>query len=152
MALRSEVPPRRRTAAPPSERASAAEVCVTIWLWKTAPRTAIPVAMPTWRKVLFAPEAMPLRWGCTTETAPEARTGFTMPIPMPQATNPGSNTVHVEVGSVLPMSSSPPVTNIMPTPKTARDSMRTVRRPAKNATTKTSSVRGRKRTPAANGP
>ena len=43
----------------------------------------MPVAMPTWRKVLLAPEAMPLRWGCTTETAPEARTGLTIPTPKP---------------------------------------------------------------------
>ena len=60
---------------------SAAVVCATIWLWKIAPSTAMPVAMPTWRNVLLAPEAMPLRCGCTTETAPEASTGFTIADP-----------------------------------------------------------------------
>ena len=98
--------PRRRTWPPGAARrpggaprarrsilASAAEVCVTIWLWNTAPSTAMPVAMPTWRNVLLAPDAMPLRWGWTTETAPEARTGFTMPTPKPARMNPGSSTV-----------------------------------------------------------
>ena len=95
---------------------SAAEVWLTIWLWKTAPSTAMPVAMPTCRNVLLAPEAMPLRWGCTTETAPEASTGFTVPMPNPHGMNPGSSTVQAESGWVVPIRSRPPVTRSMPTP------------------------------------
>ena len=49
----------------------------------------MPVAIPTWRKVLLAPEAMPLRSGGTTEMADEARTGLTVPIPMPATMKPG---------------------------------------------------------------
>ena len=60
----------------------------------------MPVAMPTWRNVLLAPDAMPLRWGWTTETAPDASTGLTVPMPMPQAMKPGSSTVHDESGWV----------------------------------------------------
>ena len=37
----------------------------------------MPVAMPTWRNVLLAPEAMPARCGATTEMAADASTGFT---------------------------------------------------------------------------
>ena len=44
--------------------------------WKIAPSPAMPVAMPTWRKVLLMPEAMPLRRGRTTPTAVEASGGF----------------------------------------------------------------------------
>ena len=32
--------------------------------WKTAPQAAMPVAMPTWRKVELMPDAMPARCGC----------------------------------------------------------------------------------------
>ena len=112
----------------------------------------MPVAMPTWRKVLLAPEAMPLRWGWTTETAPEARTGLTIPTPKPQTRNPGNSTVQVEFGCVVAISSSPPLTTSMPTPKSRRDGRRTVRRPAKNDVKKMRSVIGRKRMPAASGP
>ena len=93
----------------------------TIWLWNTAPSTAMPVAMPTWRNVLLAPEAMPLRWGCTTETAPEARTGLTMPMPSRQTRKPGRRTVQVEFGLVVPMRRSPPVTKSIPMPNRRRE-------------------------------
>ena len=43
------------------------------WDWKIEPSPAMPVAIPTCRKVLLAPEAMPLRSGGTTEMAEEAR-------------------------------------------------------------------------------
>ena len=76
----------------------------------------MPVAMPTWRNVLLAPEAMPLRCGCTTETAPEARTGFTVPTPNPARMNPGSSTVQADVGWVVPINRSPPVTTSIPMP------------------------------------
>ncbi len=78
MAAWSCAPPWCSTCWPVAVLFNAAVVCARIWLWKTAPSTAMPVAMPTWRNVLLAPEAMPLRWGCTTEIAPDARTGFTV--------------------------------------------------------------------------
>ena len=49
----------------------------------------MPVAMPTWRKVLLMPEAMPLRAGGTTPTAVVASGGFTMPTPTPGDHEPG---------------------------------------------------------------
>ena len=152
MAACSWAPPWCSTAVPVGVLRNAAEVCATIWLWKTAPSTAMPVAMPTWRNVLLAPEAMPLRWGCTTEMAPDARAGLTMPIPTPQAMKPGSRTVQVESAWVFDISRSPPATNTMPTPSRKRDCTRTVRRPEKKATMKVSPVKGRKRAPAASGP
>ena len=77
----------------------------------------MPVAMPTCRNVLLAPEAMPLRWGCTTETAPEARTGLTVPAPKPARMNPGSNTVQPDVGLVVPIARSAAVTMSIPMPR-----------------------------------
>ena len=82
-------------------------VCATIWLWNTAPSTAIPVAIPTWRNVLLAPEAMPLRCGWTTEMAPEAKTGLTIPIPKPTTRKPGSSTVQVEFAWVVAIEQEP---------------------------------------------
>jgi hypothetical protein len=41
------------------------------------------VASPSWRAVLFAPDAMPLSCGATTPTAVEASPGVARPIPMP---------------------------------------------------------------------
>jgi hypothetical protein len=45
----------------------------SIFDWKIEPRPAIPVASPSWRVVLFAPDAMPLSCGLTTPTAVEPR-------------------------------------------------------------------------------
>ena len=39
------------------------------WLWKIAPRPAMPVAMPTWRNVELIPDAIPARAGATTPIA-----------------------------------------------------------------------------------
>ena len=46
-------------------RPSAARVVILLVssAWKIAPSAAMPVAMPTWRKVLLMPRAMPLRCG-----------------------------------------------------------------------------------------
>jgi len=46
--------------APGPPDSAAVVLCVTS-CWKTAPRPAMPVAMPTWRKVLLMPDAIPLR-------------------------------------------------------------------------------------------
>src|ERR1700735_3784739 len=48
---------------------------------KIVPYTAIPVAMPIWRKVVLTPEAIPERWGVTTPTAVEASGGCAHPRP-----------------------------------------------------------------------
>ncbi len=56
----------------------------------------MPVAMPTWRKVLDDPVDIPLRSGGTTDTVAEATTGLVIPTPMPATMNPGSRTVQVE--------------------------------------------------------
>ena len=87
-----------------------------IWLWNTAPSPAMPVAMPTWRKVLFAPDAMPLRSGGTTLIAAEARTGFTVPIPMPVTMNPGSRTVQPDEAWTWDMRNRPMATISRPLP------------------------------------
>ena len=56
--------------------------------WKIAPQAAMPVAMPTWRKVELMPEAMPARRGSTTPTAAVASAGLTMPMPTPVTMKP----------------------------------------------------------------
>ena len=56
----------------------------------------MPVAMPTWRKVLLMPDAIPLRCGGTTPTAVEASGGLIMPIPMPATMKPASSAVQRE--------------------------------------------------------
>ena len=79
---------------------------VMVWsgsgIWNTEPRPAMPVAIPTWRNVLLAPDAMPLRSGGTTEMADEASTGLTVPIPMPAMMKPGSSTVQLETHGSWP--------------------------------------------------
>ncbi len=65
-------------------------------LWKIAPSAAIPVAMPTWRKVELIPDAIPLRCGGTTPIAAEASDGLTNPMPAPATMNPGSSAVQCE--------------------------------------------------------
>ena len=54
----------------------------------------MPVAMPTWRKVLLIPEPIPLRARRTTPTAVWASAGLTMPMPTPASMKPGSSAVH----------------------------------------------------------
>ena len=73
----------------------------------------MPVAMPTWRKVEFTPEAMPARAGATTPTAVETSGGLIMPTPMPETIRPGIRCVH-------PESTSMPVTSSSPTPSTRK--------------------------------
>ena len=109
-------PPWARTARPQAWPARAATMSGRIWLWKTAPSPAMPVAMPTWRKVLFAPEAMPLRWGCTTETAPEASTGLVIPTPNPADEEPGQQHGPGRVGADVGHEQQPPATKSSPMP------------------------------------
>jgi len=55
-----------------------------IVLWNSAPRPAIPVAMPTCRNVLLVPDAMPDRSGGTTLTAVEASAELTAKLVAPE--------------------------------------------------------------------
>ena len=55
----------------------------------SVPSSAMPVAIPTWRKVELMPEAIPARCGGTTPTAVEASGGFTIPAPAPATIIPG---------------------------------------------------------------
>ena len=72
--------------------------------------------MPTWRKVLADPEAIPLRWGGTTDTEEEASTGLVMPTPMPATMNPGSSTVQFELACTWVIRSQPRATSRSPSP------------------------------------
>ena len=120
--------------------------------WKMAPRPAIPVAMPTWRKVLLIPDAIPLREWCTTPIAVDASSGLISPTPAPASRNPGISVVQPEPGSTAVIASSPAPTRIKPAPSRRRTGTRTLRRPEIGATTKETSVTGKKRRPACSGP
>ena len=90
--------PISSTCAAPGVPASAVVSRLVIWLWKTAPRPAIPVAIPTWRNVELMPDAMPERAGATTPIAAFAIDGLIMPTPTPATMKPGSSAVHSELG------------------------------------------------------
>src|ERR1035441_10775810 len=96
MAAVTRDPPWASTWRPAGVVARAADVLPLIWPRKTAPNPAMPVAIPTWRKVLAEPEDMPLRSGGTTDTVTEASTGLVIPTPIPATTKPGRSTGHVE--------------------------------------------------------
>ena len=123
----------------------------SIFDWKIEPRPAIPVASPSWRAVLFAPDAMPLSCGGTTPTAVEASPGVARPIPMPARIWPGSSAVHPDESDRFPISSSPTVTNASPVPSSSRTGTRAVSRPLSGATNRIGPVTGSDRSPASNG-
>ena len=111
-------------------RASWALVPLATSCWKIAPRPAMPVAMPTWRKVLLMPEAMPLRAGGTTPIAVEASGGLTMPMPMPgDARTRGSAPSSPRWRRRRSSQYSPAATSSRPLPSRSRTGTRTVRRP-----------------------
>ena len=60
-----------------------------ISVWNIAPSVATPVAIPTWRKVLLIPDAIPARAALTTPIATEAIPGLVSPIPAPGEEEPG---------------------------------------------------------------
>jgi hypothetical protein len=62
------------------------------------PKTAIPVAMPTWRNVVLMPEAIPAAQGGTRPTAVAASAGLTRPDPTPATISPGNRWVQPEAG------------------------------------------------------
>ena len=55
---------------------------------KTAPNKAMPSVMPSWRKVLTAPPAMPARCGGTASMRPRPDTGVASPTPTPITASP----------------------------------------------------------------
>ncbi len=130
---------------------SAFVVLIAIWCWKTAPSPATPVAIPTWRKVLLIPEAMPLREWCTTPTAVDASGGLIMPMPAPASTKPGISVVHPEFASIAVMLRRPPLTSRRPEPISSLIGTETESLPEIGATTNDTKVIGRKRRPACSG-
>ena len=99
-------------------------------LSKIAPSPAIPVAIPTWRKVLLIPIAIPLRCGGTTPIAVAASAGLTNPTPAPARRNPASNAVQCEVAFRPRIRSSAPARPApVPVPSSRRTGTRAVSRP-----------------------
>ena len=81
----------------------------------------MPVAIPTWRKVLLMPEAMPLREWCTTPMAVEASGGLIIPMPAPASTKPGIRVVQPEVGVDGGHRQQPGATSSRPRPEQQPD-------------------------------
>jgi hypothetical protein len=73
----------------PGTAATRASTSSCTLLENSVPSSAMPVAIPTWRKVELMPEAMPACCGGTTPTAAEASGGFTIPAPAPATIIPG---------------------------------------------------------------
>ncbi len=113
-------------------------ILLTVWrVWRStsaampAPKAAVPTATPTCRNVELMPDAMPARRTSTTLTAVDASGGFVMPMPMPQSTKPGSNTVHSESPFTARSVSTPAPTNVSPSPISSPGEMRAESRPTK---------------------
>ena len=119
--------------------------------WKIAPRPAIPVAIPTWRKVLLMPEAIPARRWSTTPTAVEAIAGLVRPTPKPASRKPGSSAVQPESASTPRISSRPSRRGRARAANRNRAGTRSVRLPENAAAKNDNRVSGRKRRPACSG-
>ena len=89
---------RRRTTRAPRRSACGENALGSTLLAKIAPSAAIPVAIPSWRKVLLMPEAIPARSCRTVETAVDASGALTRPMPTPAIRKPGSSTVQCDDG------------------------------------------------------
>jgi hypothetical protein len=124
---------------------------VSIRLWKRAPRTAIPTAMPICRKVLLMPVAMPARSRGTTPMAASASVGLTRPAPAPASRKPTSSAVHSESTSSPRIASSPAPTIASPAPRKTRSGIRSASFAASGAKKNAASVIGSSRTPVSSG-
>ncbi|GMA87847.1 hypothetical protein GCM10025868_30970 [Angustibacter aerolatus] len=117
----------------------------------TVPSVAMPVAMPTWRNVELAPEAMPDRCGGTTPTAVDASGTLIRPVPTPATSSPGSRWVHSVVVPMPRISSSPAATSRNPGPMSALVGTCDVSRPATIAVRNTTPENGSVRRPVCSG-
>ena len=79
-----------------------------------APKTATPVAVPIWRKVEIAREAMAAAGGCTVAAAAEARRGLTSSRPTPATISPGTSSDKVPAADNRLMSHRPTATSTSP--------------------------------------
>lgn len=120
--------------------------------WENSvPSRAMPVAMPTWRKVELMPEAMPACCGGTTPTAVEASGGFTRPTPTPATIIPGMRWVQVEPALSPRISSRLTPMMIRPGPISSRTGTREESLPATVALTRMAPDRYITRTPVPSG-
>ncbi len=120
-------------------------------LENSVPSRAMPVAMPTWRKVELMPEAMPACCGGTTPTAVEASGGFTRPTPTPATIIPGMRWVQVEPALSPRISSRLTPMMIRPGPISSRTGTREESLPATVALTRMAPDRYITRTPVPSG-
>jgi hypothetical protein len=112
--------------------------------WKIAPRVAMPVAIPSWRAVLLAADAIPLRAGGATA----ASAGVVSPMPRPARICPGSSAVQPKVTVSLCIRNRPTEIRVSPVPIASRGGIRVVSRPEAGATKSSSPVTGTWRRPA----
>ncbi len=113
----------------------------------------MPVAIPTWRKVLLIPDAIPARAASTTPIATEAIPGLVIPMPIPATIEPASRVVQL-VADLDPVHqrSARARPGSARSPMIARAGTRLKQAgPRSGATTNESTVSGRKRRPASSG-
>ena len=137
-----------RGADPASDGGRAVDRWRSIAEVKMVPSAAMPVAMPTCRKVELAPEAIPAWCGGTTPIAVEASGGFTSPEPNPETMNPGIRCVHDDVPLRPVMRISPMPTTSRPGPTSQRAGTRSLSRPAIVAVTSWARLMTASRSPA----
>ena len=137
--MKSATPSR---AGPPSLTNSSRTVC-----WKIAPHAAMPVAMPTWRKVELMPDAIPAWRGSTTPMAAVASAGLTTPMPPPATRKPASSAVQSSPGSSPSISHRPAPTSARPPAMNQRTPSRSASLPDTGAARNDTIVTGMKRRP-----
>jgi hypothetical protein len=103
---------------------------------KIEPSPAIPVAVPTWRKVELIPEATPALRGWTTPTAVLASGGLTIPMPMPVRMKPRIRWVQPVEAPIPAISHRPSPTSNMPGPIRSFTGILVVSRPVMLAVTR----------------
>ena len=107
----------------------------------------MPVAIPSWRKVLLIPDAIPARSCRTVETAVDASGAFDHPDPDAADMKPGSRVVQSEPTLMRLISHIAIAFSASPAPSRIRIGMRVDSRPAIGAATNETRLSGRKRRP-----
>ena len=107
----------------------------------------MPVAIPSWRKVLLIPDAIPARSWRTVETAVDASGALTIPIPMPPITKPGIRLGQFEPTLMRLIDHIAIAFSASPAPSRIRIGMRVESRPAIGAATNETRLSGRKQRP-----